>query len=174
MKYLSSFVVVMVLGVFLAACTPRTNQAVNDTTNAVNQGADQAREGLDQAGQAVNNAAQEVTDNLPSRTVKLAAQNNSGQSGEANISLTADGKVKVVLGMQGGTFTQPQPAHVHLGSCPKPGAVKYPLNNVVNGKSETILDINLSEVLESKEKLAINVHKSAAESSVYTACGDVM
>ncbi len=107
------------------------------------------------------------------KTIALSAQNASGQGGTAVLTSTKDGKVSVTLTLKGGKFTGPQPAHIHVGSCPNPGAVKYPLTNVVNGKSVTMLNITMSELLASSDKLAINVHKSPKEISNYTACGDL-
>src|SRR5690606_31428408 len=98
--------------------------------------------------------------------VPLAEQNDLGQSGTATFTENADGNVVVTLSMNGGTFPDPQPAHVHVGACPNPGAVKYPLANVVDGMSETTLDVTWDEIENGGEALAVNVHKSAAESSV--------
>ncbi len=103
--------------------------------------------------------------------VNLSEQNDSSQSGTATIS-EENGKAVVTLSLSGGNFTTPQPAHVHIGACPTPGAVKYPLTNVVSGKSSTTLAVDKKTLL-SQLPLAINVHKSAAEVTVYTACGDV-
>ncbi len=108
-----------------------------------------------------------------SRTIVLKEQNNLGQSGTAVLAEVNEGKVTVTLSMEGGNFTQPQPAHIHVGTCPSPGAVKYPLTNVVNGKSITELNVSLDDLLKSGDKLALNVHKSVAESNVYTACGNL-
>lgn len=104
-------------------------------------------------------------------TVNLADLNNSGQTGTATLE-ESNGKVMVTINLSGGNFAQPQPAHIHTGSCPAPGGVKYPLTNVVNGKSETTLDTTL-EALKAASPLAINIHKSQAEQTVYTACGDL-
>jgi hypothetical protein len=106
-------------------------------------------------------------------TVNLATQGTFGQSGTATLIENAEGKVVVTLAMTGGSFTAPQPAHIHVGSCPKPGAVKYPLTSVEDNKSVTTLDVSMQDIENSTERLAINVHKSAADSSVYTACGDL-
>lgn len=103
--------------------------------------------------------------------VPLTAQNDSGQNGTLTMTET-DGKVTAVLALTGGEFTAPQPAHIHTGACPNPGAVKWPLTNVVNNASTTTLDVSLAE-LRAAGALAVNVHKSAQESSVYTACGDL-
>jgi hypothetical protein len=106
-------------------------------------------------------------------TVTLDEQNELGQTGIATLADNASGKLVVTLAMTGGTFTAAQPAHIHLGACPSPGSVKYPLTNVVNGKSVTTLDVSWADLVDAGDALAINVHKSAAESSVYTACADL-
>lgn len=109
----------------------------------------------------------------PSLPVILSEQNELGQSGSATIEQTGENQVTVTLTLTGGGFAEPQPAHIHLGACPDPGSVEYPLENVVDGSSVTVLDIPFSKILASTTPLAINVHKSATEASVYTACGDI-
>ncbi len=110
---------------------------------------------------------------MSSQTIQLEEQNDLGQTGQAVITEDADGNAVVTLTMTGGEFPDPQPAHIHDGSCPNPGAVKYPLTNVVDGASVTTLDVSYDDLVNSTEKLAVNVHKSAKEASVYTACGNV-
>lgn len=102
--------------------------------------------------------------------VNLSEQNDSGEVGVATLT-EKDGKVTVSLVVDG---YQPnaQPAHIHTGACPSPGAVIYPLTNVVDGNSETVLDVTLAD-LESQLPLAVNVHKSATEANIYTSCGDL-
>lgn len=106
-------------------------------------------------------------------TLDLTEQNDLGQSGVATLVEDVDGNLVVTLAMIGGEFTEPQPAHIHVGACPEPGAVEYPLTNVVDGESETTLDVSWADLVALGEPLAINVHKSATEASVYTACGDL-
>lgn len=106
-------------------------------------------------------------------TIMLSEQSNLGQSGQATLTETADGQVMVVLDMMGGNFISPQPAHIHSGACPSPGPVVFPLTNVVNGMSQTTLDVTMDELMQSAPTLAINVHKSEAEPGTYTACGDL-
>src|SRR5581483_552511 len=102
---------------------------------------------------------------------KLDMQNGSYESGMATLQ-EVDGKVVVTLSLTGYPGGVSQPAHIHIGSCPNPGAVKYPLNSVVNGKSTTTIDTTL-DALKSMGKLAINVHKSVAQSGVYYSCGNL-
>ena len=104
-------------------------------------------------------------------SVTMTAQNASGQTGTATLT-PMDGKTKVVVAIPAGAIGVPQPAHIHMGVCPNPGAVVHPLTSVAGGKSETILDISFDALYE-KLPLAINVHKSKEEAKVYTSCGDL-
>ena len=112
-----------------------------------------------------------VKEDVGTMTVTLAEENDSGQSGVATL-VEDDGVVTVTIAISGFTANTPQPAHIHIGSCPDVGAVKYPLTNVVDGESVTVLETTLAQ-LRSELPLGLNVHKSAPEASVYTACGDL-
>ncbi len=101
----------------------------------------------------------------------LSVLNNSGISGMARLK-EEDGKVKVKVELKDSSMGSVHPIHIHMGSCAALGAVKYPLTDVVNKKSETILNVTLAQ-LKSDLPLAINVHKSSAESGVYVACGNL-
>ena len=108
-------------------------------------------------------------------TVQLKAQNGSGEAGTATIKWVSDSDVMVSVNLSGGgaAMSEPQPAHIHKGTCatldPKP---TFPLTNVVNGKSDTTVMTSLASL--TSESYAINVHKSAAEASVYVSCGDIL
>ena len=106
-----------------------------------------------------------------SLTVALATVNNSGESGRV-ILTEKNGKTTVVLSLAGFKNSVSQPAHIHIGVCPGVGAIKYPLNNVINGKSSTVLPVSIAK-LRSERPLAVNVHKSAAEVKTYVACGAI-
>lgn len=103
--------------------------------------------------------------------IPLKAQNNSGQDGQALIE-DAGGKAKVTVKLAKAPTNIDQPAHIHIGACPNPGAVKYPLTNVKNGNSVTQLEISVDEILKNLP-FAVNVHKSTAEVKTYVSCGDV-
>lgn len=105
------------------------------------------------------------------KTIVLEQTGVSGQSGTAVFQGDGD-KTKVTVSMIGKAFTSPQPSHIHVGKCPNPGVVKYPLNNVVNGKAETVLSVSIEDLFADLP-LAVNVHESAEKASVYTACGDL-
>ncbi len=108
-----------------------------------------------------------------STSVSLVSQNNSGESGTAALVALEGGKTKVTLNLTGAPADIAQPAHIHNGSCANLGSVLYPLTPPVNGQSETILDVALTEGILNKLPLAVNVHKSESEINIYYACGDI-
>lgn len=103
-------------------------------------------------------------------TVTLNAQNDSGESGTATLTAMGD-QTRVVLNLTGAP-AGPQPAHIHEGTCvnlnPAPA---YPLTNVENGQSETIVPASLASLMNGN--FAINVHRSPEEVQVYVSCGDI-
>ena len=106
-----------------------------------------------------------------SANVSLSPQNDSGEEGTASLS-EVDGKVKVMLSVTGAPQGHNQPVHVHEGTCADLKGVKYPLTNIVNGVSETMLDVSWDD-FASGLPFAINAHKSADELGVYVSCGDI-
>lgn len=104
--------------------------------------------------------------------VKLLPQNNSGEEGIAALT-EVSGKAVVTLHMSGVPEGASQPAHIHLSSCATIGAVKYPLQNVADGISETTLNVPLADILNAAP-LSVNIHKSSTEAGTYVACGDIL
>ena len=107
-----------------------------------------------------------------SLVVDLKPQSNSNQSGKAT--LTAKGaETEVVLALNVGPAGTgvAQPVHIHSGSCATLGGVVYPLTNLADGKSTTMVKASLDSL--STGGFAIDAHKSDQEISVYTACGDL-
>jgi opacity protein-like surface antigen len=105
-------------------------------------------------------------------TVKLAAQNGSGESGTATLTQTADG-VLVKVNLKGYTAGVAQPNHIHKGTCekldPKPA---YPLKTMMDGVSTTtVTGVTLADLMNGD--YAINVHKSTTEIATYVACGNI-
>ena len=105
-------------------------------------------------------------------TVKLVAQNNSGQSGSATLFPEGE-KTRVVIELLNTPPGVAQPAHIHAGHCDKlDKAPKWPLEALKGGRSVTLVPASLNAIL--RDKTAINIHKSAAEVQVYVACGDII
>ena len=103
--------------------------------------------------------------------IQLHELNNSEQSGTASLTQIA-GQTSIVVELSGAPIDIPQPAHIHAGSCADLGGVNYPLLDVINGASETDIEVSLDQ-LATDFPLSINVHKSGPEIDVYVACGDI-
>jgi hypothetical protein len=116
-----------------------------------------------------SNAALALDDTV---TVKLDAQNNSGQNGTAT--LMPDGnKTKVVIEIPNMPSGVAEPAHIHMGRCDNlDKAPKWNLEAVKGGRSVTVVPVPLDTIL--KDKTAINIHKSAAEAQIYVSCGNII
>lgn len=94
-------------------------------------------------------------------------------SQEGTATLTAKGdQTEVVVNIKAGAAGVAQPAHIHDGNCPNVAGVKYPLTNVVDGKSTTTVNAKLADLQTGK--FGINVHKSEPEIAVYVSCGDIL
>lgn len=104
-------------------------------------------------------------------TLDLQEQNDSGITGEVELSPTSDGTVEVEIELDG-SDGGPHPAHIHRGSCadldPEPA---FPLEDVVDGESDTTVEIDLADL--TLDEYAVNVHESPENASVYVACADV-
>ncbi len=169
-------VVVLVIVALLAIGAYTQRQTIRSMISGTVPGTDMASPTDNYANPEVSMSPSEASSgasmsSMSKAMVDLAEQNSSGQSGTATIT-EENGKAVVVLDLSGGSFTTPQPAHIHVGACPTPGTVKYPLTNVVDGKSSTTLAVDM-KTLMSQLPLAVNVHKSAAAINTYTACGDL-
>ena len=104
-------------------------------------------------------------------TIKLSAQNGSGENGTATLT-QADGAVKVVIAIPNGP-AGPQPAHIHDGTCASLKGVVYPLTSVAKGASTTtVKGITIDQLLAGK--YAINVHKSTSDIGTYVSCGAIV
>jgi len=82
-----------------------------------------------------------------------------------------DNQTQVVIDIEPGPAGVEQSAHIHAGSCPNVAEVVYPLINVVNGTSTTVVNATLASLRTGN--FAINVHKSGDEIGVYVACGAI-
>jgi len=100
----------------------------------------------------------------------LKAQNGSGENGSVMLVGTGS-KTTVTISLTGENTTGKQPAHIHVGPCAKLGAVKYPLSDVVLGRSITVVDAPLGALTNGT--LAVNVHESAADLGKYVSCADL-
>ena len=103
-------------------------------------------------------------------TIDLAEQNGSGQSGTATLESMDGGMTHVTIEL-GSPPADPQPAHIHSGTCAELGDVVHPLTNVEGGSSETDVAASLEDLQAAD--FAVNVHMSEADIGTYVACGDI-
>jgi len=103
-------------------------------------------------------------------TIGLLEQNDSEESGIATLT-EIEGQTRVLIEITQGIADIAQPAHIHEGSCTELGGVNYPLTNILDGSSETMVEVSFDQLIE-ELPLAINVHKSGPQIDVYVACGD--
>jgi len=105
------------------------------------------------------------------RTVHLDALNESGVSGTVNLVDVGGEMTRIDVRVQPGANND-MPAHIHPGSCaalvPQP---EYPLQNVVDGASTTVVPATLAELMAGD--LAVNLHRSNDDLATYTACADL-
>jgi hypothetical protein len=103
--------------------------------------------------------------------VELGEQNGSGQSGTATLTPMGDGKTQVTIELSNPP-ADPQPAHIHKGTCAKLDPTPaFPLENVEGGSSETDVEVSLEDLQGAA--YAVNVHKSEADAGTYVACGEI-
>jgi hypothetical protein len=106
-------------------------------------------------------------------TIKMVAQNDSGENGTAVLTQVSDG-TRVEVKLDGSPKDVPQPTHIHIGNCGHINkAPEYPLTSTVNGESvSTVKGVALADLL--KGTYAINVHKSATDIATYVSCGNIV
>ncbi len=98
----------------------------------------------------------------------MEAYSGSKQSGKLSIK-EVNGKVVVNILLDEFPKGVAQSAHFHNGNCDLMKDVRYRLNPVYNGKSETILDMSMADLF-GKYPMAVNVHKSPSITDVSVSC----
>ena len=106
---------------------------------------------------------------MRSLMVPLEELNDSGISGEATLTETADG-TQVSLLVEGATGGHP--VHIHFANCAVLGEVSAPLTDIdENGMSETTVPLTIDELTSGE--YAINAHESTENIVNYIACGNI-
>ena len=106
----------------------------------------------------------------PAKTVTLQTLNGSGVTGTVTFGAIRE-KTAVEIAVEPGGNPD-MPAHIHPGTCddltPQP---KFPLENVRNGSSKTVVPASMDELFAGG--LAVNIHRSNDDLKTYTACVDL-
>jgi len=101
---------------------------------------------------------------------KLNALGGSGQHGTVTLIAGPSDTTEVAIKLTGEPAGAVEPAHIHTGTCRTPGAVMYPLIDVVSGKSVTMVS---APIRTFKAGASVNVHQSAAKRNIYVSCGNI-
>jgi len=112
------------------------------------------------------------------RIFAMTAENGSGESGAVILTPLGD-TARVEIALANAPEGAIQKAHVHAGACFEVGQVVYPLNDVVEGSSVTVLKVPIATLLAGG--FAINVHvvgvvkgdPRATNSKYYTSCANL-
>ncbi len=105
---------------------------------------------------------------------RLSAQNGSGETGTATLLQSTGNPDEIIVHVTTrGGGSDPQPIHIHKGTCekldPKPA---FPLTAVIDGSSQTkVKGITLAQL--EAGTYAINIHKSTKDVATYVACGNL-
>jgi hypothetical protein len=117
---------------------------------------------------ATMSACQAAAD--PARTITLQTLNESGVTGTVTFATVGDKTAVEITVDPSGNLDMP--AHIHPGTCtsltPQP---KFPLENVKNGSSKTVVPAAIAELFAGG--LAVNIHRSNDDLKTYTACVDI-
>lgn len=104
-------------------------------------------------------------------SVALDSVDDSGVSGGASVRGVDDG-VEITVFISQGDEGGVHPVHVHDGTCDDLGGVAYPLENIEDGESVTVIeDITLGDIMTGE--YAINAHLSEDEMDTYVMCGNI-
>jgi hypothetical protein len=105
------------------------------------------------------------------RSLTLHTLNASGVTGTVTLTGVDANQTRVVVDVDPAGHPD-MPAHIHPGTCdeltPQP---EFPLQNIVDGKSTTVLTVPLDDLFSSA--VALNVHASNEDMQTYTACVDL-
>ena len=106
-----------------------------------------------------------------SKVVNLQGRNESGVTGTVTIVDLGNSRSRIDIKVDAAGHLD-MPAHVHPGTCanliPQP---KYPLTNVQNGISTTVVPASYAELTGGN--LTVTLHLSNTEMKITTACGDL-
>ena len=104
-------------------------------------------------------------------TIPLQTLNNSGVTGTVVLTAVDDRRTRVEVRVDPAGHAD-MPSHIHPGTCvnlvPQP---KYPLQNVKDGHSVTVVNAPLAALLS--DGLAVNIHRSNEDLKTYTACAEL-
>ena len=98
----------------------------------------------------------------------------ASQSASATLTELSANRTRVVVTLSIPVTGVIQPVHIHNNTCSRLEGVIYPLNNLVNGRSETIINVAFNTLVFGRSPFAVATHKSLTETATITSCGDIL
>jgi hypothetical protein len=110
---------------------------------------------------------------LPEETTVVTMQefNNSNQFGSAAL-VPENNKTRIIINLAN-TPNYPQQAYILQGSCEQPGNVIYTLSPLIDGKSETVIDLSLENLFD-QLPLVIAVYRETPTAQINVSCGSIL
>jgi hypothetical protein len=107
-------------------------------------------------------------------TVQLKAVGDWKQSGTATLTDLPGNETRIDISLAGPNPDVAQPAAIYSGNCTVAQAeIQYALAPVVNGKSSTVLDVNLTAIID-KAAQALKVKRDPVDAKLpYAVCGEL-
>lgn len=122
-------------------------------------------------GKTTSRPSKAPAENPPETTIfSLREQENSGERGTAYLIPQADGTTKVSVELTAAAQILERKAHLHTGTCEQLGDIVYSLNELIDGKSDTIVNARAAQ-LTGEPRLVLAAHKGKAMTKI--ACGAV-
>lgn len=119
------------------------------------------------------NKAEVIVDSNQQFLEHMIPVNNSGITGTITVIPVAADKTKLVATIKGKNVAGPMPFSINLGRCDNSAAkVKYPLTDVVHGKSETVINAATASLFQ-PDSLSFSLAESKSTPNKTVACGDI-
>jgi hypothetical protein len=101
----------------------------------------------------------------------MVEENDSGRSGSATFHRLQGENTRVVIELDGSSDGS-LPAYIHENACNRPDpTLTDPLRPVVDGRSETVIEVSFQHLRTSPH--SVIVHKSKDALDEYVACGSI-
>ncbi len=110
---------------------------------------------------------------LPAETTVVTMQefNNSNQSGSAAL-VSENNQTRIIINLANSP-NYAQQVYILKGSCEQPGEIMYTLSPLINGQSETVIDLSLKNLFD-QLPLTIAVYRETQTDQVNVSCGSIV
>ncbi len=124
----------------------------------------------DAGGTVIPETGEDVGAGSGNLSVPLRELEGSELSGSATLTGEEGTRVRVSIQLEGAAGRAAYPAHIHAGGGDSLGGVEHELENVEDGRSETLLDgVDIDDFQDGD--FSVDVHEDGAQDAI--ACGEI-